>query len=169
MNETVMLYIFVLSGLDDIKNCKIRNSIILSGWTLGLFIRLTDDGVKGIIYGAACIIITICIALPLYRLGGIGAGDIKLWSVVALIYGIKFLSKVIVYLFILAAIVSLVYMVRKKLLLERFKNFYNYLFYGRRQNIRYYSIKKDGTDNVIPMAPITAAAYFFVLLKEAYY
>ena len=124
MSEMIMLHVLILSGLDDLKNCKIRNSIILSGWILGMIFCIFDDGVKRLISGIICMIITIILSFPLYRLGGIGAGDIKLWSVVSLIYGLKFLGEVMVYLFMIAGVVSFIRLIMKKALLLTKKNVY---------------------------------------------
>ena len=167
MSEMIMLHVLILSGLDDLNNCKIRNSIILSGWILGMIFCIFDDGVKRLISGIICMIITIILSFPLYRLGGIGAGDIKLWSVVSLIYGLKFLGEVMVYLFMIAGVVSFIRLIMKKALLLRFRYLCTYMLYERRYTKRYYSLQRDGADYVIPMAPVTAAAYFIVLIKGA--
>ena len=165
MSETVMLYILVLAGLDDLKNCKIRNSIIQSGWILGVMLHILDGTAESLIWGIVSIAVTIAAAFPLYRLGGIGAGDIKLWSVISLIYGICFLGEVIIYLFLIAAVFALIKLLWSRSLFERFLNLYRYVFGGNGSSKRYYSLQNDGAGYVIPMAPITACAYFIVLIR----
>ena len=166
MSEIVMLHVLILSGLDDLKNCKIRNSIILTGWFLGVTIFLMEGDIQNFIIGILDILITIVAAFPLYRFGGIGAGDIKLWSVISLLYGLNFLCELLVCLFILAGFVSLIRLISHRSLLKRFLHLFTYMMYGRNCNSRYYSLQRDGKDNVIPMAPITAAAYFITLIRR---
>lgn len=97
---------------------------------------------------------------PLFYLRVIGAGDVKLLSVISGFYGLGIWMKTgIVFLF-LAGVVSLVYMVRKKLFLRRFQYFIHYIFYDRKST--YYLPERDGREVVIPMTPLLAVAYYLV-------
>ena len=125
-----------------------------------------SQGITGIKSAVLCIAITILVGMPLFKIGGIGAGDIKLLSVIGGIYGMNFLANVTVLLIGMAGIVSFIFLVKRKALFTRVCKFLNFARYSITTE-RYYEMKRDGKEFVIPLAPITALAYFMVLyLKQ---
>ena len=96
--------------------------------------------------------------------GGIGAGDIKLLSVIGGIYGLAFLGKVTLLFLVMAGVVSLVELIRKRALITRVRAFIYYLLHIRTAQGKYYQRERDGNGFTICLAPIMAAAYFIILL-----
>lgn len=159
-----MTGILIACSVSDLSEYKIRNPIILAGWIAGLAFRYFREGILSAGLGVVCIAAVIAAAWPLFLLRWIGAGDIKLLSVVAGFYGLRFLGKVIVLLLFFAGIVSLAHLLKKRLFLRRFRYFIQYVMYGRKGI--YYDAQRDGREWVIPMAPLLAAAYFFIRIQE---
>lgn len=110
--------------------------------------------------GVFCIVMSIFALLPLFLLRVIGAGDVKLLSVIGGFYGFIFWGRTGVIFLCLAAIASVVQMIRKKLFLKRFQYLFQYVLYDRKS--AYYEPERDGIDMVIPMAPLLALAYYLV-------
>lgn len=110
--------------------------------------------------GVFCIVAGILVLMPLFFLRGIGAGDVKLLSVISGFYGLAFWGRTGVVFLFLTSMVSVIQMIRKNLFLERFRYFINYVLYDRKS--AYYKMERDGTDMVIPMAPLLAVAYYLV-------
>ena len=166
MTEVIMLSILICCGISDLKDYKVKNCVIVFGWLYALFAGYMNLGIAGIKSAVLCITITILVGMPLFRIGGIGAGDIKLLSVIGGIYGMNFLANVTVLFIGMAGIVSFIYLVKKRAVFTRVCKFLNFARYSITTE-RYYEMKRDGKEFVIPLAPITALAYFIVLyLKQ---
>lgn len=166
MTEVIMLSILICCGISDLKDYKVKNCVIAFGWLYALFAGYMSQGITGIKSAVLCIAITILVGMPLFKIGGIGAGDIKLLSVIGGIYGMNFLANVTVLLIGMAGIVSFIFLVKRKALFTRVCKFLNFARYSITTE-RYYEMKRDGKEFVIPLAPITALAYFMVLyLKQ---
>ena len=167
MGDIVMVNVLIFAGLSDLKDYKIRNPIIVFGWISAICLRVWHAGIYGLAKGIICIIIPVVICWPLFIIGGIGAGDIKLLSVISGIYGIKFLGKVSILLLIFAGAISLIYLIKKKALMQRVKKFLFYLMgivHKRGEVEKYYQRVRDGTEFVIPLTPVMAAAYFMAMI-----
>lgn len=67
------------------------------------------------------------ILFPLFIIRALGAGDIKLYSVISGFYGISFCIQSIVFSFLAAAIVSVIYMLLSKQIHKKFKLLTNYV------------------------------------------
>ncbi len=164
MREFIMLNVFICTVVSDLQNYKIRNSAILAGWAAGICINILQRGVYGAANTIFCIMVTIITGFPLFMTGGIGAGDIKLLSVIGGMYGLAFLGKVTLLFLVMAGVVSFVELIRKRALITRVRAFIYYLLHIRTAQGKYYQRERDGNEFTICLAPIMAAAYFIILL-----
>lgn len=122
-----LILLTLLAVYQDLKSYKIKNHTILLGFVLGLLINLIEVGCTGILIYIPGIFIPILILFPLFLFKTLGAGDIKLFSVIGGFYGISYTLKIIIVSFIIAAIMSLIYMIRTKSFLKRFRYFLSYI------------------------------------------
>lgn len=166
MREFIMLNVFICTVISDIQNHKIRNPVILAGWAAGICINIMQYGVYSVANTMFCIMVTIITGFPLFMTGGIGAGDIKLLSVIGGMYGLAFLGKVALLFMVMAGVVSLVELIRKRALITRVRAFIYYLLHIRTAQGKYYHKERDGSEFTICLAPIMAAAYFIVLFLQ---
>lgn len=67
----------------DLRTDKIRNQLIIAGMVLGLGNCIFEEGIKGILFWMFRLIIPIVLFYFLFHLGTLGAGDIKLFSMIA--------------------------------------------------------------------------------------
>ena len=72
-----MLGILILAVCSDVRTEKIRNKLILAGLATGFLIQIYEKGISFIPLWF------IQISIPIFRIGALGAGDIKLFSVIA--------------------------------------------------------------------------------------
>lgn len=158
-----MIPLLVAAGIFDIKERKIPNHLILSGWLLGLCVRLSADGLTGALRLIAAVLVTIAIGFPLFWIHAIGAGDIKLLSVIGGMHGLRYLSLVFAVWLLLAGTASAVILLRHQMLVERLRHVWLFFAAGRVKDTPYYSRDRDGTRCTIILAPILAAAYILVL------
>ena len=69
-----MLGILILAVCSDVRTEKIRNKLILAGLATGFLIQIYEKGIS---------FIPLFLFYPIFRIGALGAGDIKLFSVIA--------------------------------------------------------------------------------------
>lgn len=154
--------LLMASSVSDLKDYRIPNYLILSGWLSGLAFRLYQGGIPAMGDGIFCITVSILSLMPLYFLRGIGAGDVKLLSVISGFYGLMFWLKTGIIFLFLAGAASVVRIIRKKIFWKRIHFFIYYVFHKR--SGPYYDLKRDGREMVIPMAPLLLMAYYFVCM-----
>lgn len=155
-----MTVILIASSVSDLHDYRIPNGVILSGWLTGLAFRFWQTGIAGAGDGIFCIAISIFALFPLFAIRAMGAGDVKLLSVISGYYGLAFGVKTVLVFFLLAGVVSLIQLLKKKWLIRRFSLFFRYLLYDRKTE--YYEPERDGRDMVIPLAPVLSVAYYLV-------
>lgn len=163
MTEAVMSVLLLTAAIMDLRRGKISNRIIVFGWLVAYSMAAMDMGMlQGLlIWKRVCCVILLF--WPLFLLHAIGAGDIKLWSVIAAVYSLSFLFWVMVVLFILAGIVSVAVMGYRHLFAKRLRYMVRYFCWGRACG-KYYDQNRDGTGITIKLAPFTCVAYGMVLL-----
>lgn len=149
------VFVFTLVACyQDYKDGKIRNWLICSGLCWGMYQQCAVSGMKGILDFAEGLLGIFLLTYPLFKLGMIGAGDVKLFAVCAGSMGLKsgliFLSCT----FLAAAVLSLVKMIYHRNFLQRFRFFFNYV----KQTVStmkislYCSEDQHNTANRIPLA-----------------
>src|SRR5215831_2555895 len=85
--EIVLTLVVVVAAWHDIRTRHIPNWIPVSGALLGLVIQTWDNGLQGGLTSIAGAALGLGIFLPLYMLGGMGAGDVKLFGAVGALVG----------------------------------------------------------------------------------
>lgn len=111
----------------DYRYKKIPNFLIVVTVVMGAFWRLRQGGAWEVLSYAGEAALVMCLLYPLFKVGTVGAGDVKLLGVAA---GYFPFNKILVFLFlslVIAAVVSLVKMVRKDYFLERMEYLLDYL------------------------------------------
>ena len=72
-----MLGILILAVCSDVRTEKIRNKLILAGLATGFLIQIYEKGISFIPLWFIQISIPIFLFYPIFRIGALGAGDIK--------------------------------------------------------------------------------------------
>lgn len=164
VDVVMMAGILAAGTVSDLRDYKVRNPIIVLGWLLGLVHRYDQGGTDNVGDGVFCIMAVILILWPFYLLHVIGAGDVKMLSVVGGFYGMVFLGRTTVIFLLLAGAASLWSLLRKRLFLNRFHRLLYFILYERRG--RYYEESRDGREAVIPLTPVLSVAFFTAYLLE---
>lgn len=79
----ILLCIILAAVFSDIRTGKIRNRLILLGLVLGCGITFYEKGISDMPFWFIQITIPVILFFLAFRIGGLGAGDIKLFSVIA--------------------------------------------------------------------------------------
>lgn len=111
----------------DYRYKKIPNFLIVVMVLLGVGWRFLQGGAWEVVSCAGAAVLVMCLLYPLFKVGMVGAGDVKLLGVTA---GYLPFKKILVFLFLsllIAAVVSLVKMMRKRYFLERIEYLLDYI------------------------------------------
>lgn len=85
----VLLCLLLVAAISDIRTGKIGNRLILLGLILGGTITCYEKGISYMPLWMIQIFIPVVVFFLAFRIGGLGAGDIKLFSVIASFLTIK--------------------------------------------------------------------------------
>lgn len=114
----LILYLFLIAAaVSDLTRMKISNRLILLGLLSAIPLSLMQGGIIQIFRMIPNILFPVILLYPLFRWGVLGAGDIKLFSLIGGFYNFKELVSCIGYSFVSGALISCALL----LLQERFR------------------------------------------------
>lgn len=122
-----LLLITLLALFYDIKSYTIKNNLIVVGIISGICINFYQVGFKGIYSYIIALLLPTIIFIPLFLLKALGAGDIKLFSVIGCYLGIFAVIKVIIYSFLIGGIISVIYLIKSKSFSKRLNHLQSYI------------------------------------------
>ena len=108
-----------IAVVTDLQNFQISNRLIVSGFLTGLLLQIVELGVKGIGVFLINVSIPIILLYLLFLIHALGAGDIKLFSVIGGIWGFQMLCKTIAVSFLVGAVMSLCKLLHHRNLISR--------------------------------------------------
>lgn len=136
MGDFVLLFFLSGCALSDLRTGKIPNVLVLIGvasFGFAVFIRGPSPGYESLEAGTvfilffARILFAAGVLFPLFLFRMMGAGDIKVMAVMAGYLGMGRGFEIIFYGLAAAAAWSLIYMLQKRILLNRIRYFLNYI------------------------------------------
>lgn len=111
----VCLFIFLLGAVGyDIDYRRIPNLWSLFGILVGVIISFVESGIHGCVFSLLGVAMPVAVLFILFIWSVLGAGDIKLFSVIGAFVGIS-VWKVAAYAFVLTAIYGLLVIVSRML------------------------------------------------------
>ena len=111
----------------DFKRDRIYNGWILFGILAGLFFHMQEGGWYSVCSAVIPMLIPFVLLYLIYKIGGLGAGDIKLFMASGSFLKTEQLFRVIAVSFIIAALFSLMKMISEKNGKERMRYLLSYL------------------------------------------
>lgn len=152
----ILSILLITAMLFDLRSYRVPNKIILIGLVISFGIGLTEEGIHGVIQWGIGILAPLGILSLCYLFHVIGAGDIKLFSVIGSFLGIDQLIRIMVLAFFIGGIMSLIQLIRFRNLSYRLQYLANYiqLLKQSKKIIPYYNKE---TDNFKAVIPFTAA------------
>lgn len=150
MKLVLTLLLLSLAVWMDIRTCRISNRLIASGLIMGLLIQMMESGLKGIGIFAINISIPVVLLYLLFLMRALGAGDIKMFSVIGSIWDLEILMLVICASFLTAALMSLWQLLYHRNLWARLRVFGDYVFrFMITGQLEKYPRVSDGKQNFI--------------------
>ena len=123
----VLLLILTAAVYTDYRLKRIPNWIIVFGIISGLIISFLHGGIGLLCEGLGGMILPVILLYPAFAIGGLGAGDLKLFAVAGSYLGIRGITISLIIAFTTGAIISLVKMIRFHNFKERIYYFFSYI------------------------------------------
>lgn len=123
----VLLLILSAAVYTDYRYGRIPNWIVGFGIISGLFICFLHGGIGAFSESLCGMVLPVVLLYPAFMVGGLGAGDLKLFAVVGSYLGIKGVLISLIFAFVTGAIISLVKMIRFHSFKERIYYFFSYM------------------------------------------
>ena len=101
-----LLSVLTMAAVTDFQNGKVSNRLIVLGWVAGLWFRILGQGAIGIMQFLVCSSIPVILLYFLFQLRALGAGDIKLFSVVGSFVTLRQLGFIIITSFLAGAAIG---------------------------------------------------------------
>ena len=91
----------------DIRQTRISNRLIVSGLIMGFIFRLYSEGLMGVLFYVINILIPVIFLHLLFQMRALGAGDIKLFSMLGAFISIEQLLELMVLAFFAGALLGI--------------------------------------------------------------
>lgn len=139
-----MLTLYILltvAVIQDFRHMKVSNRLIFIGLGLGIFFQTIQKGPVAIVRVLPNIIIPVIVLYLLFLMRCLGAGDIKLFSVIGTFINFKQLGVCIAAAFVIGAVFALLKMLSRKNLWNRLFLVRCYVVETLQGNVAPYSYK----------------------------
>lgn len=138
----VLVLLLLIAAISDFYRGKVPNAVVVTGCFYGTFCLVYDSNFIKCIPG---ILFPIVILYPLYKIGVIGAGDIKLFFMTGFYFPFMKQILCIFTAFILGAIISVISFIRYDNFPERMTYLFSYLKECFNvKEFRYYYLDSEG-------------------------
>ena len=122
-----LVSLVILALISDIRTYKIKNKLILTFIISGLITNIVSDKFEGTANSLLGIIVPFMSLFAFYALSMLGSGDIKLFSAIGSIIGVKPLLYVMAYSFLSGGIIAFIIIIVRKNGRQRIKHLFQYL------------------------------------------
>lgn len=172
IGKVIVISIFLgVVVLEDIKSYTIKNSWIIIGIIGSFLLCNVPMTSEKLIQWSIGVIVPILILFLLYIGRVLGAGDIKVFSVIGGMFGVHFVVQVIIYAFFLAAVLSIIKLIHQNNIKNRLQCLAKYIqeVIQEKKIVPYYVKERDGTNCVIHFTIAIFGAFIwcsFLYYKE---
>lgn len=152
-------------SLCDLYCYRVPNCFIAGGLALSLYRNMSLYGMAGLWHFTWNGLIPIVVCFIFYLLHFFGAGDIKLFSIISSYFNFKFCFRVMIFSLVIGALFSIVKMIHKRNVYDRFQYFFKYVESIRAGKLPkvYYDRMVCGDDGVIPFTICISTAVILCL------
>lgn len=145
-SELALFSVVTVAVVQDVRTAKISNRLILSGLIISLVFRVILGGTSQIFFFLGNISLPVILLYLFYVFGILGAGDIKLFSVIGGFINFKMLMDCVFFAFLAGACLGVLQMIRHRNLrtsLWRSMDYIRQLLQGRFMTYTAYGVKEQ--------------------------
>jgi prepilin peptidase CpaA len=153
VSDLVLLLLVVTAVVLDFLYFKISNRLIAAGYVLAIAFRYAQGGMQGVLIVLWNISFPVIILYLFYRIRAIGAGDVKLFSMIGGFVNFKVSVMCMVVSFAIGAVFSLVKLLYYGNLFEGLRSGGSYFWGLMAGNLQEYVPAGDRRQHVIHFSP----------------
>ena len=149
VSDLVLLLLVMTAVVLDFRCYKISNRLILVGYILAFVLRFAQGGVQQFFYVLWNISIPVIFLYLFYRMRAIGAGDVKLFSMIGGFVSFKEIGLCMLFSFVIGAVLSLAKMVHTGILYQGLVDGGSYLWGLMNGERKPYTVKAATENHMI--------------------
>lgn len=123
----ILFFVLTVAAITDLLFDKIYNEWILCAAAAGLYYAVRQNGTEGLMRALLSMTVVFVLLYPLFMIGGLGAGDIKLLSVAGCFLTLRETIFCLGISFLTGAVLSLLKMAAEKNFLQRMNYLLSYV------------------------------------------
>ena len=116
-----LLAFLALFAACDLSTRRIPNALSFPAMVAGIVVNMALFGLPGALVGLAGLLTATAIFLPVFALGGIGGGDVKMMAAVGAFLGPELTLAAMVFGMVLGGVVMVVVLARRGVLVEKLR------------------------------------------------
>ena len=125
-DKSILLLLLLAAVLMDFKHDRISNGWLLFGSMIGLYLYGLENGWLKIYMVLPAVLLSFCLLYPIYKIGALGAGDVKLFLMTGCYLTTRQVLEVLVFAFAIGAVFSLGKMYKEDNFVERMEYLFSY-------------------------------------------
>lgn len=118
----------VIAFWSDVRTWKIRNNLTVTATLFGCIINFVIGGSSGLVSAGIGLVVGFSLLFVLYLVGGVGAGDVKLFATIGAIMGHSYVIDAFSYTAVWALIIGLVIVIARGEAVVRLKGLTSVLY-----------------------------------------
>jgi prepilin peptidase CpaA len=122
LGDWVAISIALVASVVDLRSRRIPNALTFGATVVGLVVAAATGGLSGIGTGLAGWTVAMALWLPIYALGGMGAGDVKLMAAIGMWIGPAGALHAALYAAIAGGVLALTLAFTRGIVRETFQN-----------------------------------------------
>jgi len=156
MRLVITILFLIIASITDLKFNKVKNPHILIFMFIGLIMNSFAFGFEGLTIAFIGVMIPLVIGYPLFLLGIIPAGDVKMFMALGAINGIHNTGRLVMITLLLGGIYSIFLLIKRK----DFSGFFSFYHYLKEMVITRKLFPYDTQKSIrFPLAPVTFISY----------
>ncbi|WP_343210211.1 A24 family peptidase [Anaerolentibacter hominis] len=163
-----MIGIVLIAAAEDVRKYRIHNGWIGIGLSLGLLFRIWEAGWRGSLFWLAGAVVPVVLLFLLFTIHAVGAGDLKLFSVIGGFYGGSAVISIMLPVFAAGGLMSIIHLIRRRDLRSylRYLKIYSFNTFLNRK-WKPYEINRRDRSAVIPFsAAIAAGTIYWIIFQR---
>lgn len=125
--DIILISVLIICFITDLNRQKIYNKVIFPSLLAAVILNVYTFGFAGLKLSLLGFATGLCILLVPYLLGGMGAGDVKLLSLIGAFKGSIFVLNAAIYMAIIGGVVALIIIIFQKQTIIFIKTFFTWL------------------------------------------
>ena len=163
--DFILIIVLLICLITDIKSRKIYNKILLPSLIAALLLNIFNFGLNGLVDSVLGLLLGFGILLIPYLMGGMGAGDVKLLSVIGAFKGPMFVFTTAIYMALVGGLIGIIIALYKSGFLRKLKN-WRLALSSMKYGLSMFVPSKDSMKKTFPYGVAIVAGAFLSFLLD---